>query len=155
MFQRLFGFVALLVALLSAPGPGLAGVDEAYLKPAGKKSWGELLADFIGHRGFGRSYALVVGISDFEYFSSLPTANDPLRMRDFLIDEAGFDYVHVLTGEKATAARINELMQDILPAMIDENDQFLFYWSGHGETRARPQGGFLGYLPLASSPKGA
>jgi Caspase domain len=97
---------------------------------------------------------LVVGISRFDNFASLPTEKDPLRMRDFLIHEAGFDYVHMLTDEKATKTRIDELMQDILPAMIDENDQFLFYWSGHGETRARPQGGHLGYLPLASSSKG-
>jgi hypothetical protein len=74
-------------------------------------------------------------------------------MRDYLFDEAGFDYVHVLTDEKATKPRIEELMVDILPGMIGNTDQFLFYWSGHGTQRPNPQGGQLGYLPLASSPK--
>ena len=151
---RTFGVLALLASFWIA-SPASAGIDEEYRKPADKKSWGELLLDFVGHPGVGKSYALVVGISKFDDFSSLPTANDPLRMRDFLINEAGFDYVHVLTDEKATKARIEELMVDVLPGMIHDNDQFLFYWSGHGTQRPNALGGQLGYLPLASSPKGS
>ncbi|MEZ5933594.1 MAG: caspase family protein [Alphaproteobacteria bacterium] len=69
-------------------------------------------------------------------YQPLPTADDALRMQDFLLDEAGFDYVHVLTNEKATAERIRELMDDIFPDLITENDRF-FHWSGHGDTRDR------------------
>jgi Caspase domain len=82
-----------------------------------------------------------VGISKFDEFSSLPTANDPLRMRDFLLNEAGFDYVHVITDEKASKARIEELIVDVLPAMIRENDQFLLVWPRHSAPqRARRSG---------------
>jgi hypothetical protein len=147
------GVLIALAATFWVVSPALAGLDETYLKPADKKSWGELLLEFVGHPGFGKSYALVVGISKFDDFSSLPTANDPLRMRDFLLNEAGFDYVHVLTDEKATKARIEELMVDVLPGMIRDNDQFLFYWSGHGTQRPYALGGQIGYLPLASSAK--
>jgi hypothetical protein len=151
--RPLCGLLALLTLIVSPEGSAWAGIDEIYVKPADKKSWGELLVDFVGHPGFGKSYALVVGISKFDDFSFLPTANDPLRVRDFLINEAGFDYVHVLTDEKVTKARIDELMVDVLPGMIHDDDQFLFYWSGHGTQRPNALGGQLGYLPLASSPK--
>jgi tetratricopeptide (TPR) repeat protein len=153
MWRYLFGTVALLTAVFSPPSPALPAIDEAYVKPDDKKSWGELLADFIGHRGFGKSYALVIGISNFDHFSPLPTANDPVRIREFLIHQAGFDYVHVLTDEMATKARIDELMVDVIPRMIHENDQFLFYWSGHGTQRPNELGGQTGYLPLSSSPR--
>jgi formylglycine-generating enzyme required for sulfatase activity len=147
----LAGILALLIATFAAPSPARAGIDETYRKPDDEKSWGELLADFVGYRGFSKSYALVIGISQFDDYTSLPTANDPIRMRDFLIDEAGFDHVHILTDDKATKARIDELMVDVLPNMIDENDQFLFYWSGHGEQRTNARGGDVGYLPVAKS----
>ena len=41
---------------------------------------------------------------------------------------------------------MNELIEDVLPAMIDRRDQFLFYWSGHSVQHKN-----VGYLPLASS----
>jgi hypothetical protein len=154
MRRRACGVLVSLVTFL-AVSPALAGIDEEYRKPADKKTWGQLLLDFVGHAGVGKSYALVVGISKYDDYPSLPTANDPLRVRDFLINEAGFDYVHVLTDEKATKARIDELMVDVLPGMIHDNDQFLFYWSGHGTQRPNAIGGQAGYLPLANSPKGS
>ena len=152
---RAFGVLVLLATFSVVSIASASGIDEEYVKPADKKTWGDLLLDFVGHPGVGKSYAVVIGISKFDDFSTLPTANDPIRMRDFLINEAGFDYVHVLTDEKATKVRIEELMVDILPGMIHKNDQFLFYWSGHGTQQPNDLGGHLGYLPLASSPKGS
>ena len=153
MRRRTFAVLVLLASFWIVSSAS-AGIDEEYRKPADKKTWGELLLDFVGHPGVGKSYALVVGISQYDNYPSLPTANDPLRMRDFLLNEAGFDYVHVLTDDKATKARIEELMVDVLPGMIHDNDRFLFYWSGHGTQRPNDFGGQVGYLPLASSPIG-
>lgn len=151
MRNWLAGTLALLSATLTLALPASAGIDEAYRKPDSDRSWGDLLADFVGYQGFSRSYALIVGISDFDHYPDLPTAHDPIRMRDFLVDEAGYDYVHVLTDDKATKARIDELMVDVLPGMMKANDQFLFYWSGHGEQRPNALGGQVGYLPVATS----
>ncbi len=131
---------------------GTSRARPSVLQAGRQKSWGQLLTEFVGLHGSGKSYALVVGISRYDDYQSLPTANDPLRMRDFLINEAGFDYVHVLTDEKATKSRIEELMVDVLPDMIHANDRFLFYWSGHGVQRPNAIGGHVGYLPLANSP---
>ena len=125
-------------------------------KPEGSDvlSWGELYSWATGREEFkeGKSYALVVGISKFT--NGIPpltyTSNDPIRMRDFLLNEAGFDYVHVLTEEKATLPRIRQLMEHALPEKITENDRFLFYWSGHGYD-FRGAGKARDYLPLANS----
>jgi formylglycine-generating enzyme required for sulfatase activity len=125
------------------------GIEEVCQKPANRKSWGELLADYLGYRGYSKSYALVVGISQYTGgYRDLPTKNDALRVRDFLINEAGFDYVHLLTDGRATTERIQELMVDTFPNRLRPSDRFLFYWSGHGVTRDAH-----GFLPVSDTPK--
>ena len=139
---------AVLAALAFAQAAAGEGIDEAYVKPGGG-----LLSELVaraGIGGVGKSYALVVGISDFEDFADLPTERDPLRVRDYLIDEAGFDHVHVLTGDKVTKARLEELMLDEFRPLIGSDDRFLFYWSGHGVTEGIGAGE-AGFLPLADS----
>ncbi len=142
----------LLVALVLAHTHAKAGIDKVYTKPQSAQNWGEMLADVVGYRGYQKSYALVVGISAYSGgHRNLPTQNDPIRMRNFLLNEAGFDYVHVLTDEKVTYRRLRTLMEDEFPKRVDRNDRFLFYWSGHGTQRPLPGGGQSGYLPLAAS----
>lgn len=136
-----------------AAGNSNAGVDEVYEKTVDRLSWGQILNFFVGNEDFEKSYAFVVGISNYTHYSQLPTENDALRMRDFLVNEAGFDYVHLLTDDKATWGRIHELMVDDFRNRINENDRFLFYWSGHG-AQIKVGTGYEGYLPLAGSPKG-
>ncbi len=137
---------------LSNPVQGAQGLDEVYKKPSSQKTWGSILADHAGFGGYTKSYALVIGISLYDNYRNLPTNNDPLRFGNFLYREAGFDYVQILTEEKATSERIRELMIDELPQLIDRNDRFLFYWSGHGLTRT-VNCGARGYLPLKSTPR--
>lgn len=129
------------------------GFDQLYEKPRQERSWGDILADFIGFNGYEKSYALVVGVSEFddESFNDLPTNEDPIRVKDFLLNEAGFDYVRLLTEDKVTRQRLSDLMVDEYPDLLDENDRFLFYWSGHGVTRRFKQGS-RGYLPIKNSP---
>ncbi len=134
---------------IGAEGSSTPGREQVCQKPSHRKSWGQLLADYIGYRGYSKSYALVVGISNYTGgYTYLPTENDALKMRDFLINEAGFDYVHVLTDGRATISRIRELMIDVFPDRLDANDRFLFYWSGHGVTR-----GTSGFLPVLDTPE--
>ncbi len=150
--------VWLFVLALLLPSLAVAdGIDEPFKKPetAESWSWGQLFSWATGQDDFrsGKSYALVIGISAYSNgITPLQyTRNDPIRMRDFLLDEEGFDYVHVLTEEKATFRRIRQLMEDELPALIGENDRFLFYWSGHGIDFRDGTGRARGYLPLATS----
>ena len=128
------------------------GLDEGTV--ADRFSNFERLLHRAGFTDLQKSYALVVGISEFDQFSDLPTERDPTRVRDYLINEAGFDYVHILTEEKVTKARLEELMIDEFRPLIGPSDRFLFYWSGHGET-LEVGGGEMGFLPLAQSDKQA
>ena len=96
-----------------------------------------------------RSYAVVVGINKFDNYNTLPTEQDPIRVKKYLLDEAGFDRVHVLTGQHVTRQRLGSLMHD-MRGRVKTNDRFLLYWQGHGETLQGDRGK-LGYLPLTKS----
>jgi len=138
---------------------GAVGVDQAFEVRAKNPQWVQQFRSLFGE---GRSYAVVIGISEYtgtnhDNFDRLRTANDAQRMREFLLEKAGFDYVQVLTEEKATKQRIAQLMEDEMPKRIGPKDRFLFYWSGHGISRVLPpgNGGPLGYLPLIESRRSA
>lgn len=115
-------------------------------------SWAAPLASIIRGDSFGKSYALVIGIGDYDKYGKLSApALDALRFRDFLKDEAAFDHIITLTDEKATRSRIENLMEQGFPDQIQPNDRFLFYFSGHGETRTFSDKTKRGYLVLKSS----
>ena len=131
------------------------GIDELYVKPDSEKSWGQLASDLVGYGGYQKSYALVVGISQYTAgYKSLKTENDALRMRDYLIHEAGFDYVRVVTEDEVTPNRIRTIMLNEFRNLVDSDDRFIFYWSGHGIDVKNAIGQIDGYLPVANSPRG-
>jgi formylglycine-generating enzyme required for sulfatase activity len=138
------------ITLLASGQLCAQGLDEVSQTDAGTVT--ERLLERAGFRNFQKSFALVVGVSDFDNFNDLPTAQDPIRVRDFLINEAGFDYVHLLTGDKVTKERLEELMLDDFRTRVGDTDRFLFYWSGHGETLEGAQS-TRGFLPLQASKK--
>lgn len=144
--------VVLLCIATARPGnaQGSRDLDEIYQKASGP-TWGEVFRHVFGGSEFGKSYALVIGISDYSYWPYLEASFvDAKRFRDFLIQDAGFDYVQTLTNAKATRARIDTLMQEFFPRQLGKEDRFLFYFSGHGTQRAT-RGGMMGYLPLISA----
>lgn len=143
---------ACLIWALSAHAGLPQGLDESHAAPARASAADRLLA-LAGFERIQKSYALVVGISQFDDFPDLPTAQDPLRVRDYLLDEAGFDHVHILTEDKVTKARLQELMLDELRPRVGPDDRFVLYWSGHGETLQQGSG-TRGFLPLSHSRPG-
>jgi len=152
------GLALALTLLLAGLGPAIAGIDQVFEGRSGAQATRDRAARAFGLDWLSesRSYALVVGISDYTGgYRRLPTENDPVRFKDFLLEEAGFDHVHVLTEERATKARIEQLMEEVFPALVDGNDRFLLYWSGHGDQRTLPNGSLRGYLPLADTVPGA
>lgn len=141
---------ALLVMGSTAAWP--AGLDKRIDNPKPNRTWNETVGAWY-RSGTPKSIAVVIAISDYAGggFAPLPTGRDADKMADFLLNDAGFDTVHVLTEELATKQRIDKLMTDEIPAEVGPNDRFLFYWSGHGAQRVSIDGRAFGYLPLAAS----
>src|SRR5262245_46175469 len=111
-------FLALLI-VVAAQTSGVAGIDETYVRP-GPSIWSsDYYARLIGRNAFGKSVAVVIGVGDYDRFRKLsaPTG-DALRVRNFLRDEAGFDRIIMLTDDKATYARIAELMETTVPDVV-------------------------------------
>jgi len=130
-----------------------AGVFDEYTKPTGSQLGAELLNLLGKEADFGKSYALVIGVGKYHSFPQLEAPSpDAMRVRNFLKDEADFDYIVTMTDEKATRENIEKYMEDIFPSRIRSNDRFLFYFSGHGATRQITMGK-RGYLVLSASGK--
>ena len=91
----------------------------------------------------GRLYGIFSGISDYggrmgdlDY-----TAEDAIRVRDAMIDGAGMrpEDAIVLTDADATTTRLAAAIRQLAPR-IGPNDQFVFFYSGHGGRDPRPGG---------------
>ncbi|MCI5119644.1 MAG: caspase family protein [Candidatus Electrothrix sp. AUS4] len=96
---------------------------------------------------FNKSYAVVIGISKYQNSGTWKTLdnaeNDAQAMKDFLTGQ-GFE-VKSFTGAEAKKYSIISYLEDILALKLTLNDRFVFYFSGHGNTR-RVGGRDRGYL---------
>jgi len=137
---------------LSSSGSVYADIDKDY----GKKTvwWTSAYKQILSYLGIEKSYALVVGIGSYKdkTFSHLPSEKDAVRIKNYLVNEAGFDNVHLITGNRVTRKRIYELMSHY-QKIITNKDRFLFYWSGHGVTDGSNRK--TGYLPVYASTNNA
>lgn len=114
------------------------GIDQSFDgKQQAQVSLSEKVLRLFKRPAFDKSYAVVIGINDFNEpdFKDLSTQNDPIKVKDYLINEAGFDEVYLLTNEKVSLERVRSLMEEVLPKKMSDNDRLVFYWSGHGVTR--------------------
>ena len=78
---------------------------------------------------FGRYYALVVGINDYQHMQDLETAvNDASAVHDLLRREYGFESTLLLNASRCDVIR----RLDALRAELTERDNLLVYYAGHG-----------------------
>ncbi len=93
-----------------------------------------------GPVGIPRSYALVVGISDY---ANLPPrgqlkfpARDAAAVYTSLISPEGGQFppenVHRLIGKQATLANLRKELEEWLPGVSKEGDRVVIYFAGHG-----------------------
>lgn len=149
IIKKFFIHAVLLFSLFIQITPAHAGMDEEF----GEKSswWRVHYNQFLRNFGIEKNYALVIGVSKYNdrSFQHLPSEKDAIRMKDYLINEAGFHHVRLITGDKVKVSKVQQLMLDHYPTILGSKDRFLFYWSGHGVTTqdARKQG----YLAVQDS----
>jgi hypothetical protein len=106
---------------------------------------------------YGKSWAVVIGINDYQHISLLENAvNDAKQLAD-LLRNTGFDEVIELYDHDATKNSILSLLvdDDQLPNKIDFNDRLLVFFSGHCITHANKRDGSkTGYLIPSDGEKG-
>jgi tetratricopeptide (TPR) repeat protein len=86
-----------------------------------------------------RSYALVVGIADYQdprITKLLFSERDAQDIFDILISPEGGNFhrenVHLLIGAKATLANLRRELEVWLPSQAKDGDRVLIYFAGHG-----------------------
>ena len=98
---------------------------------------------------YDNSWALIVGINDYEHVRGLNYAvEDALAMKNMLIHDYGFSRknVRVLTNGEATGSNIKKELHSLVKS-VGENDRVVFYFAGHGETETLGiEGGDMGFL---------
>ncbi len=123
--------------------------DDATL--IANRSAGEAAAGPGAVAPYRESWAVVIGIDDYEHWPKLSyAARDADGVAQLLIGKYGFKADHVLrlSNAEATRERILTLLGDTLadPRKIARDDRVLVFYAGHGATRHLASGRDLGYL---------
>jgi len=103
----------------------------------------------IDSQAVGQTWALVIGVSQYQNISSLQFASaDAEAFYSYLTSPAGGSVpqsnIQLLINDKATVGQIDRALRNLLD-MVKPNDRVFFYFSGHGdqESKTIAQRGFL------------
>lgn len=117
------------IIALSLCHQALAAEDYRGIKLTAKD--GEVL------QPFERSWAVIIGIDDYQHIGKLKFAvSDAKAVKRLLQDKYGFaaDNIVDLYNAQATREKILSVLGDELPHKIGERDRLMVYFAGHGET---------------------
>ena len=95
---------------------------------------------------YGKSYAIVIGIDQYEKWPGLEFAVADARAVKNTLHDTGFDDITIIVDKEATQRRILSELFHKLPAKVGRNDRVLFYFAGHGQTEDLSGGGKRGYI---------
>ena len=95
---------------------------------------------------YPKSFALVVGVNQAAGdWSPLSSAQDDANTFADHLERRGFEVVR-LFGKRATKNGILKELQTTLPKKVGQNDRFIFYFAGHGQTQKTANGKKVGYI---------
>lgn len=91
----------------------------------------------------GLSLVVVIGINEYVYWQKLKNAvQDAIGLQQTLIDKLGFSApISPLINEAATKTAITSLIEDQLREKLQEDDNLVLFFAGHGHTRVDKVGG--------------
>ena len=95
---------------------------------------------------YGKSYAVVIGINNYEKWPGLEFAVADANAVKKTLQKTGFDHITLIKDKEATQRRILTELFHKLPEKVARNDRVLFYFAGHGQTEDLPGGGKKGYI---------
>lgn len=98
---------------------------------------------------FGRFYALLIGVERYDLLDDLASpANDVERIAQLLEERYGFSVISLANPDQVTVMRaINQLNET-----LEENDNLLIYFSGHGSRLASGARQVGYWLPTNAEP---
>ena len=100
-----------------------------------------------GQRPFGRSYAVLFGVSDYDYRNDLRGPARDLQNLSNALTKQGFDMVAVVLNRDVTANTLRNIQQHF-KERLQPDDRLLVYYAGHGD---RDPTGNAGYIVLTGS----
>lgn len=144
--ERRAAEIAVAAAEVRGEARGRAAANEAIVEEMAMSPAEEIS---VAGRNFGRYYALVIGNADYDLLSDLATpVSDAERLANVLETRYGFKVKLLPNSDDASLLRaMNKLNEE-----LDENDNLLIYYSGHGNRRE--SGAYeVGYwLPVNAEP---
>ncbi|WP_233441670.1 polysaccharide deacetylase family protein [Roseateles depolymerans] len=145
---------------LKAEGYRLAAWKDGRIEPLAAATAESPAPDLAGANLYRDSYALVIGIDQYQRWPRLQHAvRDAQAIRDTLQSQFGFraENITTLTDGDATRANIlralNGLARDKAgQPRLKRDDRVFVFFAGHGSTRRLPSGRDVGYIiPVDSS----
>lgn len=126
-------------------GSQLSEIDRLPLNdPRGVKVIGKAPAEYVAER-FGKSWAVVIGIDDYQKAPRLKYAVADARAMATVLRQQGF-HVAELYNRQATKAAVEGELSDKLVDRVGEQDRVVIFYAGHGETKTVKGGKTMGYL---------
>jgi hypothetical protein len=91
----------------------------------------------------GRALVVTIGINEYVHWQKLKNAVEDARgLQQTLIDKLGFSApIRPLINEAATKVAIASLIEDQLREELQEDDNLVLFFAGHGHTRVDKVGG--------------
>ena len=99
---------------------------------------------------YDKSYALLIGVSDYEYWPDLPGVEDDIAAVGKGLKNHGFKVISLLNP---TRASFDKTMRDFIGDHgQDPENRLIVYYAGHGYTLTTNRGRELGYIVPSDTP---
>src|SRR5215831_4076111 len=97
------------------------------------------------HAGYGKSWAVVIGINAYQKWPKLEYAVNDAKSVGDVLRKLGFDEVIMLLDGEATQQNILRILGDDLKAKTQDEDRVFIFFAGHGQTEDIANGK-MGYI---------
>jgi len=121
--------------------------------PRGVQVIGKAPSAFVSEQ-FGKSWAVVIGIDDYEKAPRLKYAVADAKAMAGVLRQQGFQ-VTELYNRQASRRAIESELSDKLVDRVGEQDRVVIFYAGHGETKTARGGKTMGYLLPVEGQMGA
>jgi WD40 repeat protein len=112
------------------------------------RSLSEVMLNIAGYTGsdFGRSFALIAGISKYDKLGTLaPAGEDVRKLTNYLRDIERFDEIVVIEDTDVSIENFDFFLTKYFPSQLSKfpHSRFLFAYSGHGTTSVDKKRGYI------------